>query len=93
MRIRTCRGAYQALIGASLIYVNTGNLAEIQIQCPEATENDPCLDFVVSNQIAGNGDRHYYVLLAYMSDSVAELGSKVDSEANRAQEAEKRLAE
>ena len=93
MRIRTCRGAYQALIGASLIYVNTGNLAEIQIQCPEAKENDPCLDFVVSNQIAGNGDRHYYVLLAYMSDSVAELGSKVDSEANRAQEAEKRLAE
>lgn len=47
----------------------------------------------MSNQIVGNGDRHYYVLLASMSGSVTELGSNVDSEANRAQEAEKRLAE
>lgn len=83
----------QALIGASLIYANAGNLSEIQNQCPEAKENDPCLDFVVSNQVDGNGDRHYYVLLASLSDSVAEIGSKVDSEANRAQAAEKRLAE
>lgn len=83
----------QALIGASLIYTNAGNLSEIQTQCPEAKENDPCLDFVVANQTAGGGDRHYYVLLASLSDSVAEIDSKVNSEANRAQEAEKRLAE
>ena len=76
-----------------MIYANAGNLSEIQTQCPGAKENNPCLDFVVSNQVAGNRDRHYYVILASLSDSVAELGSKVDSEVNMAHEAEKRLAE
>ena len=76
-----------------MIYANAGNLSEIQTQCPEAKENNPCLDFVVSNQVAGNRDRHYYVILASLSDSVAELGSKVDSEVNMAHEAEKRIAE